>query len=260
MRMATKRKEKKTVRNSAVSGRKKPTRRVPVPVSAPAVLKKSSLTVAPHTSSFHAVPRTAGASPIPFAREIPTMYHETYIRIMPQNARHLFSFWEMAPAAIKKIKKTNPEYSQSSASMLRVFEVLQAGTPREEHRPAGDFPLEKGVGSRYISVPEPGRTYRAELGFRSPSGEFVSICGSRAVTFPPGRIQKGEAAPGGTTDTEALLRQSLRGTSLRAFDAGASPGGSVTGAIDPLLRSPCSSPVKLPPGPAAPDGSSASPS
>jgi hypothetical protein len=258
--MTAKRKGKKTVRNSAVSARIKPTRRAPVPVSAPVVLKKSSSTVAPHTHSFHSVPHKAGAPHLPFSREIPTMYNETYIRIMPQNAQHLFSFWEMAPATIKRLQKTNQGYSKSSVQMLRVCEVRHAGMPREEHRPAGDFPLETGVGSRYIPVPAPGRIYCVELGFRSPSGEFISVCSSSPVAFPSGRIQPGEAPPpGGKMDTEALLRQSQRGTSLMTFDSGSIPDGFSAGAIDPSRRTLCSSPVKPLPGAAAPDRS-ASPS
>jgi hypothetical protein len=258
--MTTKRKGKKTIRKSAISGEKKPLRRAPAPVAAPAILKKTSSAIAPHAPSFRAVPRKAAVAHLPFSREVPAMYNETYIRIMPQNARQFFSLWEMTPAAIKKIKKTNPGYSKSPAPMLRVYEVRRAGTPQEERRPFSDFPIEKGVGSRYISVPEPGRAYRGELGFMTPSGEFVPVCSSSTVTLPPDRIQKGVAQHGGKPDTEALLQQSLHGTSLMVFDAGSLPDGSSAGAIDPSPRPLCSSPVKPLPGPAAPDRSAVSPS
>ena len=260
MRMTTKRKGKKTIRKSAVSGEKKPTPRARAPVSAPTGLKKTSSTIAPYPPSYPEIPHKAAITHLPFPREIPAMYNETYIRIMPQNARHFFSLWEMAPSAIKKIRKTNPKYSKSPAPMLRVYEVRRAGTPQEERRPFSDFPIEEGVGSRYVSVPEPGRAYQGELGFMTPSGEFVPVCSSGTATLPPGRIQKGEAPPGGTTDTEALLLQSLRGTSPMAFDAGSPPDGSSTGAIDPSPRPTYSSPVKPLLDPAAPDRSAASPS
>ena len=254
--MTTKRKGKKTVRNSAVSGKKEPKRHAPAPVTAPPVQIKPSSRVAPPAPSFRTLPSEAGASRFPFSRAIPTMYNETYIRVMPRDAQHLFFLWEMAPASMEKMEKTDQANSKSPSPLVRVYEVGNEGTPQEERRSAGDFPIEKEVGSRYISIPMSGHAYRAELGFMAPSGEFVSICSSNTVTCPPGTIQKGGSHIGSKTDTEALIKQSLRDTSLIAFDAGSAPEDFSPRAVGPSLRG-CSSPVNPLPGPAAPEGSAA---
>jgi len=253
MRMTTKRKAKRTVRNSAVSGEKKPKRHAPASVTASPVHIKPSSRIAPLAPSFRSLPFDAGTPHFPFSRAIPTMYNETYIRVLPRDVHHLFLLWEMAPSAIKKMETADPAYSKSPSPLARVYEVRHEGTPQEERRSAGDFPLEKEVGSRYIGIPVPGHAYRVELGFIAPSGEFVSVCSSNTVTCPAGRIQTGEERMGSKTDTKALLEQSLRGASLRAFDSGSAPDNFSPHTVDHSVRMLCSSPVNPLPGPAAPD-------
>jgi hypothetical protein len=248
--MTTKRNGKKTARKSAVSGKKKPERRTPAPVNTSPERKKTDSRVAPPSRALHALPHAIAAPHTPFSREIPTMYNETYIRVMPRDARHLFLHWELSPAAIKNAAKAALGDSRSPAPHVRVYEVRHAGTAQEERRPAGDFPLEQLGGSRYISMSAPGQTCLAELGFMAQSGEFVSVCSSDTVSCPPGRIQKGETQSEIAADTEALITLSIRNTTLTTFDAGSTPDIVSRDAIDCSLYAQGGSPVGPLAGPA----------
>jgi hypothetical protein len=147
----------------------------------------------------------------PFKREIPSHYNETYLRVMPRDAAHFFSFWEMTPKTLGRMKKTNPTISLKTAyPNLRVYEVRYGGG--KQRVVVEDIPVKSGEMSRYISVPNPGSTYKVELGLRKKSGAFVPICGSDTVTLPSARIQAGEPMRHFKADTEALIRQSLLGT------------------------------------------------
>jgi hypothetical protein len=173
----------------------------------------------------------------PFSREIPFLYNETYLRVMPRDEGRVFSFWEMAPEAIRKVKKEHTDFSKgSSTGLLRIYEVRQSRHGRAGRVFVDDVPVRKGVHSQYLSIPHGGRTYRVELGVRLKSGKFVAVCGSDEVRMPDARLHDTAPDRNFNADTGALTAISLRGAVLPA-DPGKRrrPDAGEVSDVDPLI-------------------------
>lgn len=161
----------------------------PVPVIRPPlpVIKK---TVPLSTPSRH-----AWAPPkLPFAREIPSLYNETYLRMIPRGPHHIFSFWEIGGEMLEKVKEISGGRAgePDMKPVLRLYAVgpkqgKKAGPPM--HR-VGDISVPPGIHSHYIRVPESGLTYRIDLGVMTASGRFITLCQSNNAATPRARVQK----------------------------------------------------------------------
>jgi hypothetical protein len=146
------------------------------------------------------------SSPNALAYNLPSLYHETYLRIIPRDPWRLFSFWEIAapPAA-------------GEAPRLRLYETDN----RNREKLVGNFTVEKNSGSRYISVPNPGRHYRLEYGVVSRD-RYTAVCHSNDVAAPAGRIQDPRQKPRHTA------AETLIGFSAQALQSAASPQYAAT--------------------------------
>jgi hypothetical protein len=112
------------------------------------------------------------------------MYNETYIRVMPRDESHLFSFWEIAPDAYEKIREKHPDVSPTSTALMRIYEVRKRQNARAASILAEEIALDKNEQSRYIPTPENGGTWRVEIGMKTSSGTYVELCRSEEVTLP----------------------------------------------------------------------------
>lgn len=139
---------------------------------------------APHSRHTWSPPR------LPFAHEIPSMYHETYVRMIPRGPHHVFSFWEMTPEDFEKVKGTGGEDPGKSAGQP-VMRLYSIGPDKgKKPRRIGDVSIMAGVHSHYVQVPESGRRYRAELGVMTQSGRFIPVCRSNEAVTPRARVKK----------------------------------------------------------------------
>jgi hypothetical protein len=119
--------------------------------------------------------RPRSGRPTPYkaiAHDLPALYHETYIRVIPRDPHLLFSFWEIAQ-------------SHAGAPRLRLYEMDSGDTGTI----IGDYVIEKGTRSRYIRVPHPGRRYRLVFGTGAPD-LFVPQCSSNEVTAPAAHLHE----------------------------------------------------------------------
>jgi len=145
------------------------------------------------------------------AHELPALYHETYLRVLPRDPWRLFSFWEISADTFKTIEKKYPASTYSP--LLRLY-----GT---DEKPMGDYIVEKGTHSQYIRVPESGRRYRLEYGIASPD-RFIPLCSSNEVSVPPAQVRETKGKKDGRARTEALID-----FSARSLMVAAAPHGSV---------------------------------
>lgn len=152
---------------------------------------------------------------LPFSRDVPTLYHETYLRLMPRDQHHLFSFWEIAPEALRKARGTIPSsQANPSRQQLKVYEVERRPGRREIERHVGDIALEKNARSQYIRVPHAGTSYRIEYCVSSKSGGLVPLCRSAAVAVPPDRTHRPSGARGKAVASAKLFEISSRSSAV----------------------------------------------
>jgi hypothetical protein len=150
------------------------------------------------------------------AHDLPALYHETYLRIIPRDPHLLFSFWEIAagPAGM------------GGAPLLRLYEKDTGGGEKI----IGDYTVEKEARSRYIRVPHPGRRYRLVFG-TGTTGRFMPLCSSNEVMAPAGRIHKPLSLTRGNRGRLAAA-EALSGFSALSFPAAASPQGAAADMTD----------------------------
>ena len=91
----------------------------------------------------------------------------------------LFAHWEISP--VERIEALRALGAEGEG----VGEVLRVHGPEGDGLPPRDIDLEPGAGRIHFRVDHPGRTYRVEVGLRTPSARFVALVSSSAVTTPP---------------------------------------------------------------------------
>jgi hypothetical protein len=136
--------------------------------------------------------RHTGAPPHrPFTSEIPSLYHETYLRTIPRGPHHIFSFWELGPEALQKAGEASPGLTDNAAAqpVLRLYSIDPGGKRDPSVRCVGDIPLAPETRSLYIRVPESGRTYRLDIGVMTSSGRYLTLCQSNDAATPRARVQ-----------------------------------------------------------------------
>lgn len=162
-------------------------------------IKKPPSPAAQKQAPLRAPSRHAWAPPqLPFARDIPSLYHETYVRMIPRGPHHVFSFWEIGGDDIRKVKD-HPS-GPAEQPVLRLYAInhkggKKAGAGMTTQR-IGNIAVPPGIRSHYVRVPESGLTYRMDLGIMTPSGRFISVCQSNEAATPRARV-----APAKTTGT-----------------------------------------------------------
>jgi hypothetical protein len=179
-----------------------------------------------------AVPRH-GQQPLhrPGAYELPALYHETYLRVLPRDPHLVFTYWEIAGATLEKAGKTLPDDTEKTLpALLRLYDAGARASRKQREKAVGDIPVEKGVYSRYIRVPEPGRRYRLEYGITTETGRFVPLCASNPVDVPAARVQAAVIDKRFKAETEKLFACSARSGMTAAWTLQDAPD-DVTGLL-----------------------------
>jgi hypothetical protein len=139
--------------------------------------------------------------------DLPALYHETYLRVIPRDPWRLFSFWEIAEGTSVPV----------GAPLLRLYET-------DSEKIMGDYTVRKGARSQYIEVPEPGRRYRLEYGIAA-ADRYVPLCSSNEITAPAGRVHEPLTLTIENRDRRAAA-DVLTGLSARVLTADTSPQGT----------------------------------
>jgi hypothetical protein len=143
------------------------------------------------------------------AHDLPALYHETYLRVIPRDPYSLFTFWE-----------TPVPDAADGAPVIRLYKI-ESG---DGETVVGDYTVAKGVRSRYIPVPHPGRRYRLEYG-TARTGRFAMLCSSNEVAVPAGRAQEPRSLTNWLMGRHDAA-EALAGYSALFLSAAASPQGT----------------------------------
>jgi hypothetical protein len=99
--------------------------------------------------------------------------------------------WEVTHHAVHRAEKAMAEQWHTARPVLRMIEVDAGTTTSTAEKVSRDIDVHGGVQNWYIEIPDPPKSYRAELGYLAINGKFFAIARSNVVTTP---------APG-TSDT-----------------------------------------------------------
>lgn len=135
----------------------------------------------------------------------PRKFIETELVLIDVDPHHLHAFWTV-PASVMEDARALPGGADATM-VLRVFPLADGDTAETM---AGFFDVEVGglKGRTYVGIWQPERRYRANLGLRTPAGEFIAFAGSNEIALPPtGPAAEPEpqaAPPGEDPETSAV--------------------------------------------------------
>jgi hypothetical protein len=107
----------------------------------------------------------------------PESYGKNRVRLLVKDPEWLFAHWDMDPGALAAVRKEIGERAMALARLtLRLSDAVNGG--------ATVILLPRTARAWYIHADGTARSYRAELGFTLPSGEFHSLAASNVVGTP----------------------------------------------------------------------------
>jgi len=115
---------------------------------------------------------------------IPPQYNENRIVLMVKDPWTLYSYWEVKKEVEDRVRDDMRQKGQTaSKSILRVFDVTD-DTRGGKNGTVLDFELRNWANSWYVHTGAPGRTWLAEIGIVSASGDFFMLSRSNKVAAP----------------------------------------------------------------------------
>jgi hypothetical protein len=151
---------------------------------------------------------------------LPTAYGDDRVVLLARDPFCLFAYWDLAPSSWRADESAAA--SDRARVVLRVSDVTRipfTGASAARHR---DLEIAEPVGSAYVWIEAPGRSYVAEVGYVRGDGTFVALARSN-LTWAP-RVER----PG--TDPIRWMTVRWTGRPERAHPPiGDAPTGSAPG-------------------------------
>jgi hypothetical protein len=116
--------------------------------------------------------------------ELPRSQAETEVVLLSVDPHLIYAYWDVTPADLKRTKRRAAKEFEGAAAVLRFHDLT--GIVERENIPQNYFDVEIDLEARNWFVPlwSSGRTYRVQLGFRTPGGRFLSLALSN-IAFSP---------------------------------------------------------------------------
>jgi hypothetical protein len=106
------------------------------------------------------------------------------IVLMVRDPFWLHVCWTVTRASVIRAEAALAELWHTARPVLRLLEVDAGTTTSSAERVAREIDIHSGVSNWYIDVPNPPRSFRVEIGYRTAGSKFHSLCRSNIVTTP----------------------------------------------------------------------------
>lgn len=106
------------------------------------------------------------------------------ILLMVRDPYWLHANWELTNQSVQRAEAALKQDWHGAKQIIRLFDVTSQDTTSTSETPVRDIVLHPGCNDWYIDVPQPPRTYRADIGYMSRRGEFFVLARSNQVTPP----------------------------------------------------------------------------
>jgi hypothetical protein len=151
----------------------------------------------------------------------------------------LHAFWELSVQSVQRAEAALGQDWHGARPIIRLFDVTSQDTTSTSEAPLRDMVVHGGCSHWYIDVPQPPRSYRADIGYLSRRGQFYVLARSNVIVPPKvgaselveegggeARADRsaGEAVQQAQQVLDEQLRRPLRET---AFGTGAVPPGKL---------------------------------
>jgi hypothetical protein len=96
----------------------------------------------------------------------------------------LHCYWEVSRKTIQQAEAVLGQAWHGARPILRLLDVTSRDTSSASEAVVRDIEIHGGCNNWYIDVSNPPRSYRIDIGYRSPRGPFYALARSNVVTTP----------------------------------------------------------------------------
>lgn len=126
--------------------------------------------------------------PIPADKDLSTKSTKGIIKdrifLMVPDPHWLHVHWELTLQSVQRAEAALGQEWYGAKPVIRLFDVTSQDTTSTAESPIRDIPIHGGCNHWYIDIPQPPRTYRADIGYITRRGHFHPLCRSNVVTPP----------------------------------------------------------------------------
>ncbi|MFO0799565.1 MAG: DUF4912 domain-containing protein [Gemmataceae bacterium] len=106
------------------------------------------------------------------------------ILLMVPDPFWLHAYWELTHQSVQRAEAALKQDWYGARPIIRVFDVTSTDTTSTSETPVRDVQVHGECNNWYIDIPQPPRSYRADIGYVSKRGEFFVLARSNVVTPP----------------------------------------------------------------------------
>ncbi len=106
------------------------------------------------------------------------------ILLMVPDPFWLHASWELTSQSVQRAEAAFRQDWHGARPIIRLFDVTSQDTTSTSETPVRDIVVHGGCSNWYIDIPQPPRSYRADIGYVSKRGEFFILARSNVVTPP----------------------------------------------------------------------------
>jgi uncharacterized protein len=106
------------------------------------------------------------------------------IFLMVPDPHWLHAHWELSFQSVQRAEAALGQDWYGARPIIRLFDVTSLDTTSTAEAPVRDIQIHGGCTHWYIDVPQPPRSYRADIGYVTRRGVFHPLCRSNVVTPP----------------------------------------------------------------------------
>ncbi|MGD9140202.1 MAG: DUF4912 domain-containing protein [bacterium] len=131
-------------------------------------------------------------------KESPLPRAEDRIVLMVRDPYWIFVYWDISQQSLREAKVSFGEEWGGVSMILRVYDVTGIDFDGGNSHSHFDVSIGDGANNWYINTQAPARSFLVDIGLLSPSGRFVLLARSNAVTTPA-------SSPSGIEDEEYMI-------------------------------------------------------
>jgi len=96
----------------------------------------------------------------------------------------LHAIWELSAQSVQRAEAALGQDWHGARPILRIFDVTSQDTTSTSESPLRDIIIHGGCNHWYVDVPQPPRSYRADIGYVSKRGTFFVLVRSNVISPP----------------------------------------------------------------------------
>lgn len=142
--------------------------------------------------------------------EIENRYEDNKVVLMARDPHWCYVYWDISDAFFKSKTEETSRSGEKFSLIIRLYDITNVVFDGQNSHRFLDINVSGEASNWYVNVWAAGRTYLADLGYKTESGKFILIARSNTACTPVDSVSEnsGEGWPDADEDFEGLFRAS----------------------------------------------------